>query len=63
LEVLDNEHNIIAKLRLRDEKGKGNKKPKHNKDEVTNSRDTTGVQNKMITHGSLGNKGGQGRVN
>jgi len=31
LEVLDNEHSVIAKVRLRDEKGKGNKKQKHNK--------------------------------
>ena len=28
-----------------------------------NNEITTGVQNKMITHGSLGNKGGQGHVN
>ena len=28
-----------------------------------NNEITTGVQNKMITHGSLGNKGGQGYVN
>jgi hypothetical protein len=40
LEVLDNEHKVIAKVRLRDEKGKGNKKQKHNKDEVTNSQAT-----------------------
>jgi len=31
LEVLDNEHSVITKVRLRDEKGKGNKKQKHNK--------------------------------
>jgi hypothetical protein len=28
-----------------------------------NNEITTGVQNKMITHGSLENKGGQGHVN
>ena len=31
LEVLDSEHSIIAKVRLRDEKGKDNKKQKYNK--------------------------------
>jgi hypothetical protein len=31
LEVLDNEHSVITKVRWRDEKGKGNKKQKHNK--------------------------------
>jgi hypothetical protein len=38
LEVLDSEHSIIAKVRLRDEKDKGNKKQNITKDEVTNSR-------------------------
>jgi hypothetical protein len=31
LEILDNEHSIITNVRSRDEKGKGNKKQKHNK--------------------------------
>jgi hypothetical protein len=31
LEVVDNEHSVITKVRLRDEKGKGSKKQKHNK--------------------------------
>jgi hypothetical protein len=38
LEVSDSEHSIIAKVRLRDEKDKGNKKQNITKDEVTNSR-------------------------
>jgi hypothetical protein len=37
LEVLDNEHTIITKVRLRDEKGQGTKKKSTTKDEVTNS--------------------------
>jgi hypothetical protein len=31
LEIVDNRHNVIAKVRLRDEKGKGNNKQKHDK--------------------------------
>jgi hypothetical protein len=31
LEVLDNKHIVITKVRLSDEKGKGTKKQKHNK--------------------------------
>jgi hypothetical protein len=31
LEIVDNIHNVIAKVRLRDEKGKGNNKQKHDK--------------------------------
>jgi hypothetical protein len=31
LEVLDDDHSVIAKVRLRNEKGKGNKKREHNK--------------------------------
>jgi hypothetical protein len=31
LEILDNRNNVITKVRSRDEKGKGNKKQKHNK--------------------------------
>ena len=31
LEILDNGHSVITKVRSRDEKGKGNKKQKHNK--------------------------------
>jgi hypothetical protein len=38
LDVLDNEHSVITKVRLRDEKGKGNRSKSTTKDEVTNSR-------------------------
>jgi hypothetical protein len=31
LEILENKHSVITKVRSRDEKGKGNKKQKHNK--------------------------------
>jgi hypothetical protein len=31
LEILDNRHNVITKVRSRDGKGKGNNKQKHNK--------------------------------
>jgi hypothetical protein len=31
LEILDNRHNVITKVRSRDEKGKGNTQPEHNK--------------------------------
>jgi hypothetical protein len=44
LEIVDNRHNVIAKVRLRDEKGKGNNKQKHDKDGVKNSK----VVKKMI---------------
>jgi hypothetical protein len=32
LEILDNKHNVITKVKLRDEKSKGDSKQKHNKD-------------------------------
>jgi hypothetical protein len=38
LEVLDNEHSVITKVRLRDEKGKAIRNKSTTKDEVTNSR-------------------------
>jgi hypothetical protein len=31
LEILENRHSVITKVRFRDEKGKGNNKQKHNK--------------------------------
>jgi hypothetical protein len=31
LEILENEHSVITKVRSRDEKGKGNTQPEHNK--------------------------------
>jgi hypothetical protein len=31
LEILENIHSVITKVRLRDEKGKGNTQPEHNK--------------------------------
>jgi hypothetical protein len=38
LEILDNRHNVITKVRSRDEKGKGNSKQKWAKDGVKNSQ-------------------------
>jgi hypothetical protein len=32
LEILDNRHNIITKVRSRNERGKGNEKQKRNKE-------------------------------
>ena len=40
LEILDNRHNVITKVRSRDEKGKGNSKQKWAKDGVKNSQGT-----------------------
>jgi hypothetical protein len=34
LEILENGHSVITKARSRDEKGKGNTHPEHNKDGV-----------------------------
>jgi hypothetical protein len=31
IEILENGHSVITKVRLRDEKGKGNTQPEHNK--------------------------------
>jgi hypothetical protein len=40
LEILENGHSVITKARSRDEKGKGNTHPEHNKDGVKNSQAT-----------------------
>jgi hypothetical protein len=40
LEILENGHSVITKARSRDEKGKGNTHPEHNKDGVKNSQET-----------------------
>jgi hypothetical protein len=40
LEILENRHNVITKVRSSDEKGKGNSKQKWAKDGVKNSQGT-----------------------
>jgi hypothetical protein len=40
LEILENGHSVITKARSRNEKGKGNTHPEHNKDGVKNSQAT-----------------------